>query len=211
MRKVGARRTIENALRRFGFVWVAGVDEVGRGCLAGPVMAGAVVLDPDRHIPGLADSKLLTASERDRLYDVIVRRAKAWTVVAVSPEEIDRINIHQATLRAMQRAVLALAPLPDAVLVDAFRIPELPMAQRGVVKGDRHCAAIAAASIVAKVTRDRLMDLLHTDDPRYGFDRHKGYATAEHLAAVARHGYSAAHRRSFRPPTLFDALDREVC
>jgi ribonuclease HII len=211
MKKVGARRTIENALRRYGFAWVAGVDEVGRGCLAGPVMAGAVVLDPDRHIPGLADSKLLTASERDRLYDVIVRHAKAWSVVAVSSEEIDRINIHQATLRAMQRAVLALAPLPDAVLVDAFRIPDLPMAQRGVVKGDRHCAAIAAASIVAKVTRDRLMDLLHTDDPRYGFDRHKGYATADHLAAVARHGYSAAHRRSFRPPTLFDALDREVC
>lgn len=211
MRKVGARRTIENALRRFGFVWVAGVDEVGRGCLAGPVMAGAVILDRDRHIPGLADSKLLTASERDRLYDVIVRRAKAWAVVAVSAEEIDRINIHQATLKAMQRAVLALAPLPDAVLVDAFRIPDLPMAQRGVVKGDRHCAAIAAASIVAKVTRDRLMDLLHTDDPRYGFDRHKGYATAEHLAAVSRHGYSGVHRRSFRPPTLFDALDREVC
>lgn len=211
MRKVGARRTIENALRRYGFVWVAGVDEVGRGCLAGPVMAGAVILDRDRHIPGLADSKLLTASERDRLYDVIVRRAKAWAVVAVSAEEIDRINIHQATLKAMQRAVLALAPLPDAVLVDAFRIPDLPMAQRGVVKGDRHCAAIAAASIVAKVTRDRLMDLLHTDDPRYGFDRHKGYATAEHLAAVSRHGYSGVHRRSFRPPTLFDALDREVC
>jgi ribonuclease HII len=211
MRKVGARRTIENALRRYGFVSVAGVDEVGRGCLAGPVMAGAVVLDPARHIPGLADSKLLTASERDRLYDAIVGRARAWAVAAASPEEIDRINIHQATLRAMQRAVLALAPLPDAVLVDAFRIPELPMAQRGVVKGDRQCAVIAAASIVAKVTRDRLMDLLHTDDPRYGFGRHKGYATAEHLAAVARHGYSTAHRRSFRPPTLFDTLDPEVC
>jgi ribonuclease HII len=211
MRKVGARRTIENALRRYGFVSVAGVDEVGRGCLAGPVMAGAVVLDPGRHIPGLADSKLLTSHERDRLYEVIVRRSRSWAVASVSPEEIDRINIHQATLRAMQRAVLALAPLPDAVLVDAFRIPELPMAQRGVVKGDRQCAAIAAASIVAKVTRDRLMDLLHTDDPRYGFDRHKGYATADHLAAVARFGYSAAHRRSFRPPTLFDALDREVC
>ena len=211
MRKVGARRTIENALRRYGFVLVAGVDEVGRGCLAGPVMAGAVVLDPERHIPGLADSKLLTASERDRLYDAIVQRARGWAVAEVSAEEIDRINIHQATLRAMQRAVLALAPLPDAVLVDAFRIPELPMAQRGVVKGDRQCAAIAAASIVAKVTRDRLMDLLHTDDPRYGFDRHKGYATADHLAAVARHGYSPAHRRSFRPPSLFDVLDRGVC
>ena len=174
-------------------------------------MAGAVVLDPGRHISGLADSKALTEKGRDRLYDAIVLKAVSWAVAAVTPEEIDAINIHQATLRAMQRAVLALAPLPDAVLVDAFRIPSLPMAQRGVVKGDRQCAAIAAASIVAKVTRDRLMDELHATDPRYGFDRHKGYATAEHLAAVARHGYSVAHRRSFRPPTLFDALESEVC
>jgi ribonuclease HII len=209
--KVAAKRTIENSLRRYGFVCVAGVDEVGRGCLAGPVMAGAVVLDPRRHIPGLADSKALTAQGRDRLYEAIVMRAAAWAVASVAPEEIDEINIHQATLRAMQRAVLALAPLPDAVLVDAFRIPALPMAQRRVVKGDRQCAAIAAASIVAKVTRDRLMDQLHTGDPRYGFDRHKGYATADHLAAVARHGYSAVHRRSFRPPTLFDVLNLETC
>jgi ribonuclease HII len=211
MKKVAARRTIENALRRYGFVAVAGVDEVGRGCLAGPVMAGAVVLDPGRHIPGLADSKALTVQARDRLYDVIVSKASSWAVAAIEPAEIDVINIHQATLKAMQLAVLALAPLPDAVLVDAFRIPALPMAQRGVVKGDRQCAAIAAASIVAKVTRDRLMDRLHADDPRYGFARHKGYATAEHLSAVARHGYSTMHRRSFRPPTLFDVLDTEVC
>jgi ribonuclease HII len=177
-------------------------------------MAGAVVLDPDRHIPGLADSKALTELARERLYDVIVRKAVSWAVVAVEPAEIDEINIHQATLQAMRRAVLALAPLPDAVLVDAFRIPALPMAQRGVVKGDRQCAAIAAASIVAKVTRDRLMDRLHAEDPRYGFDRHKGYATAEHLSAVSRYGYSIVHRRSFRPPTLFDTLapaDTEIC
>jgi ribonuclease HII len=211
MKKVAARRTIENSLRRYGFVAVAGVDEVGRGCLAGPVMAGAVVLDPGRHIAGLADSKALTAQGRDRLYDAIVSRASAWAVASIDPAEIDVINIHQATLKAMQQAVLALAPLPDAVLVDAFRIPALPMAQRGVVKGDRQCAAIAAASIVAKVTRDRLMDRLHADDPRYGFGRHKGYATAEHLSAVARHGYSPIHRRSFRPPTLFDALEPEIC
>jgi ribonuclease HII len=214
VRKVGAKRTIENALRRYGFVCVAGVDEVGRGCLAGPVMAGAVVLDPDRHIPGLADSKALTEQARERLYGVIVAKAIAWSVASVEPAEIDTINIHQATLQAMRRAVLALAPLPDAVLVDAFRIPDLPMAQRGVVKGDRQCAAIAAASIVAKVTRDRLMDRLHAADPRYGFDRHKGYATAEHLSAVSRFGYSGIHRRSFRPPTLFDGLiatDTEIC
>ena len=214
MKRVGARRTIENALRRYGFVCVAGVDEVGRGCLAGPVMAGAVVLDPERHIPGLADSKALTEQARERLFDIIVAKAVGWSVASVEPAEIDTINIHQATLQAMRRAVLALAPLPDAVLVDAFRIPLLPMAQRGVVRGDRQCAAIAAASIVAKVTRDRLMNRLHTDDPRYGFDRHKGYATAEHLSAVSRFGYSGVHRRSFRPPTLFDTLDStdtQVC
>ena len=112
-----------------------------------------------------------------------------------------------ADLLAMQRAVLALAPLPDIVLVDAFRVPDLPMAQRGVLHGDRRCSAIAAASIVAKVTRDRQMLDLHSRDPRYGFDRHKGYATADHLDAVARFGYSDVHRRSFRPPTLFDTID----
>jgi ribonuclease HII len=173
------------------------------------VLAGAVVLDPDRHIPGLADSKALTAAGRERLYETIVSRAAAWAVAGVTPEEIDVVNVHRATLEAMRRAVMALAPLPDAVLVDAFRIPGLPMAQRGVVKGDRRAAAIAAASIVAKVTRDRLMNELHSGDPRYGFNHHKGYATAEHLAAVARHGYSAAHRRSFRPPSLFDILAGE--
>jgi ribonuclease HII len=206
MKKVGARRTIENSLRRYGFVAVAGVDEVGRGCLAGPVMAGAVVLHPERHIPGLADSKALTALGRDRLYEEIVARSVTWAVSSADPAEIDAINIHQATFKAMQRAIHALSPLPDVVIVDAFRIPALLIAQRRVIKGDRQCAAIAAASIVAKVTRDRLMDRLHAHDPRYGFDRHKGYATAEHLEAVARHGYSDVHRRSFRPPTLFDVI-----
>jgi ribonuclease HII len=192
-------RTLENALRRVGFVYVGGVDEVGRGCLAGPVVAAAVVLHPDRHIAGVCDSKLVPAVERERLHDQILRHAIAWAVASADPTEIDRINIHQASLRAMQRAVLSLAPLPDIVLVDAFRVPELPMAQRGVLHGDRRCSAIAAASIVAKVTRDRLMIELHSRDPRYGFDRHKGYATADHLEAVARFGYSDMHRRSFRP------------
>src|SRR5881392_2266483 len=200
-------RTLENALRRVGFVHVAGVDEVGRGCLAGPVVAAAVVLNPDKHIPGVCDSKAVQALERERLYEKILSCAVAWAVAGADPAEIDRINIHQASLRAMQRAVLALAPLPDIVLVDAFRVPELPMAQRGVLHGDRRCAAIAAASIIAKVTRDRQMIELHGVDPRYGFDRHKGYATADHLDAVARFGYSDAHRRSFRPPSLFDTID----
>ncbi len=197
MTRVPAMRTLENALRRVGFVHVAGVDEVGRGCLAGPVVAAAVVLHPERHIPGVCDSKTVPAIEREHLYDRILRCAVAF----------DRINIHQASLRAMQRAIMALAPLPDIVLVDAFRVPELPMAQRGVPHGDRRCSAIAAASIVAKVTRDRQMIELHSRDPRYGFDRHKGYATADHLDAVARFGYSDVHRRSFRPPTLFDTID----
>jgi ribonuclease HII len=190
-----------------GFCYVAGVDEVGRGCLAGPVVAAAVVLHPDRHIPGVCDSKAVPAPERERLFERITREAVAWAVASADPTEIDRINIHQASLQAMKRAVLALAPLPDIVLVDAFRVPDLPMAQRGVLHGDRRCSAIAAASIVAKVIRDRDMRDLHARDPRYGFDRHKGYATADHLEAVAKHGYSEAHRRSFRPPTLFDTMD----
>ena len=206
MVKTRSYRTLENALRRMGFVYVAGCDEVGRGCLAGPVVASAVVLDPDRYIPRICDSKTVTALERARLYERITREAVCWSVVGVEPTEIDRINIHQASLRAMQRAILALTPLPDMVLVDAFRVPDLPMAQRGVIHGDTRCTAIAAASIVAKVTRDRAMLELHGRDPRYGFDRHKGYATRDHLDAVSRFGYSEAHRRSFRPPTLFDRI-----
>jgi ribonuclease HII len=204
--RVAATRTLENALRRVGFCLIAGTDEVGRGCLAGPVTAAVVVLDPDRHIAGLADSKVVPAEERDELYQRIVRRAVAWSVAASDPRTIDRLNIHRASLDAMRRAVMALVPLPDLVLVDAFRIPDIPMAQRGVKHGDRRCAAIAAASIVAKVTRDREMLALHAQDPRYGFDRHKGYATADHLAAVAQYGYSDAHRRSFKAATLFDTI-----
>jgi ribonuclease HII len=207
MTRVAAMRTLENALRRVGFCHVAGVDEVGRGCLAGPVVAAAVVLHPDRHIPGVSDSKVVPAPEREQLFDRITRHAIAWAVAAADPREIDHINIHQASLAAMRRAIMELNPLPDVVLVDAFRVPDLPMAQRGVLHGDRRCAAIAAASIVAKVTRDRQMVDLHGLDPRYGFDRHKGYATADHLDAVARFGYSEAHRRSFRPPTLFDTIE----
>lgn len=207
MVKVRATRSLENSLRRWGFHLVAGCDEVGRGCLAGPVVAGAVILDPDRHIPGLFDSKMTTLLERERLYDVITRKALAWAVAAASPDEIDRINIHRASLAAMRTAIGQLVPLPDMVVVDAFKIPDLMMAQVGVPKGDRKVSAIAAASIVAKVTRDREMQRHHEADPRYGYDRHKGYATADHLAAVALHGYSALHRRSFRPATLFDTME----
>jgi ribonuclease HII len=170
-------------------------------------VAAAVVLDAGRPIAGLRDSKQVPPAERARLYDAIVHDSAGWAVADAGPAEIDHLNIHQASLLAMRRAVLALDPLPDLVLVDAFRIPDLMCAQHGVIHGDRRCAAIAAASIVAKVTRDRLMETLHAEDPRYGFDRHKGYATADHLAAVTRFGYSPVHRRTFRQPMLFDALD----
>jgi ribonuclease HII len=202
-----ARRTLENALRREGFGRVAGVDEVGRGCLAGPVTAAAVILDPARPIAGLRDSKLLTPDARARLYDVILARALAWCVVDCPPVEIDTINIHRASLGAMRRAVMGLAPAADYVIVDGFAIPALDLPQQAVVKGDRSCACIAAASIVAKVTRDRYMLALDREDTRYGHARHKGYATAEHLAAIRAFGLSAAHRRSFRMPTLLDLLE----
>lgn len=206
--KPSARRTAENALRRIGFVRVAGVDEAGRGCLAGPVVAAAVVLS-SQPLVGLRDSKLLTRAARERLYDRIVESSPAWAVGARGPEDIDRLNVHRASLEAMRDALLELAPLPDFVLVDGFRLPSLFIPQRGVVGGDRRCACIAAASIVAKVTRDREMVRLHEADDRYGFDRHKGYATSAHLAAVGRHGCSPAHRRTFRPFSVSDTIAQE--
>ena len=206
MSRPRASRTVENEIRRLGYVHVAGVDEVGRGCLAGPVVAGAVVLQPDHYVAGIADSKVLTAADRERLYGEIVSAAVAWHVSIIEPEEIDRINIHRASLKAMSVAVMELVPLPGFVIVDGFRIPELPIPQRPIVGGDRRSTAIAAASILAKVTRDRLMMELHAADPRYGFDKHKGYATKAHLDAVATFGYSPRHRRTFRPPSLFDTI-----
>jgi ribonuclease HII len=201
-----ASRAIENAVRRLGFSRVVGVDEVGRGSLAGPVVVAAVVLHPERRIPGVRDSKLLTPAARERLYGEILDRAVCWTIASASPDEVDALNVHQASLQAMRQAVNDLVPLPDFVLVDGFRIPGLYLPQRHLIGGDRRCAAIAAASIVAKVTRDRQMRELHTHDPRYGFDRHKGYATAQHLDAVARFGYSSVHRRSFRVASRFDTI-----
>jgi ribonuclease HII len=206
MSRPRASRTVENEIRRLGYVHVAGVDEVGRGCLAGPVVAGAVILQCDEYVAGIADSKVLTAAERERLFGEITGISVAWHVAIVESDEIDRINIHRASLKAMREAILSLIPLPGFVLVDGFRIPELLMPQRPIVGGDRKSTAIAAASILAKVTRDRIMAALHDEDPRYGFDRHKGYATREHLDAVNRFGYSARHRRSFRPPSLFDTI-----
>ena len=154
----------------------------------------------------MADSKVLTPALRERLYPEIVEAAVAWSVAVIEADEIDRINIHRASLKAMRDAVMSLVPLPGFVVVDGFRIPDLWIPQRAIPGGDRRSTAIAAASILAKVTRDRLMLALHDEDPRYGFDRHKGYATPDHLDAVARFGYSARHRRTFRPPSLFDTI-----
>jgi len=206
MARVEATRQVEDALGRVGFVHVAGVDEVGRGCLAGPVVAAAVILRPDRPIRGLADSKLVAPAARERLADAIRGGALAWAVAEVGPADIDRMAIHRASLESMRLAVRGLMPQPDVVLVDAFTIPALAVAQRGIIHGDRLCASIAAASIVAKVHRDRVMVALDGQDGRYGYARHKGYATPEHLAALERFGYSSHHRRSFRPAALFDKI-----
>jgi ribonuclease HII len=176
---------------------VAGVDEAGRGSLAGPVVAAAVILPPGVVLPGLADSKLLTASARSRMAEAIEAVAMTWAVAAVEAAEIDATNILQATLRAMTEAVGKLSPLPRLVLVDGVAAPRLPMPARAVVKGDRHVPVISAASILAKVARDRIMEAWAVRFPAYGFAQHKGYGTGAHRAAIARHGPSPVHRRTF--------------
>lgn len=178
---------------------LAGVDEAGRGPLAGPVLAAAVILDDLRPIKGLADSKVLTPRRRERLYDEIRARALCVAVGEASVQEIDALNILQATLLAMRRAVIGLRLLPRYVLVDGNQLPVLTMQCAAIVKGDAKVAAIAAASIVAKVERDRLCAELHAAHPQYGFDVHKGYATAMHLQALRAHGACPAHRRSYAP------------
>jgi len=178
---------------------LCGVDEAGRGPLAGPVVAAAVILDPAHPIEGLADSKQLSARRREELAATIRAQAQAWAVASASVEEIDALNILQATLLAMRRAVASLAVAPQFVLVDGLHCPALDAPTRGVVHGDATVAGISAASILAKVARDAEMQVLHGLHPQYGFDRHKGYPTAAHLAALRAHGVSVAHRRSFAP------------
>lgn len=178
---------------------VCGVDEAGRGPLAGPVSAAAVILDAARPIPGLNDSKKLTERQREQLAPVIRERALAWAVAWASVEEIDALNILQATLLAMRRAVLALPVSPPQVLVDGLYCPQTGIPSQAIVKGDSKVAAIAAASILAKTARDELMLQLHQQYPAYGFDVHKGYPTAAHLTALRQHGVTDVHRRSFRP------------
>lgn len=180
---------------------VAGVDEAGRGPLAGPVVAAAVILDELHPIEGLADSKVLTPVRRERLYDEIRARALCCSVAEASVEEIDTLNILQAALLAMRRAVEGLRLRPAKVLVDGNQLPRLDVLSEAVVKGDATVPAISAASILAKVHRDRWCVQIARDYPQYGFDDHKGYATAGHLAALRTHGASPLHRKSFRPVT----------
>ena len=184
-------------------IWVCGVDEAGRGPLVGAVVAGAVVLDPTHPIEGLKDSKKLTPARREYLYEQIMQKAKAWGIGEASPLEIDQMNILQATMLAMRRAIedlsTRLGAWPDKALIDGNRCPELPIAAEAIIKGDAKEPAISAASIVAKVTRDRQMMALHERHPEYGFAQHMGYPTEAHFAALKTYGACPQHRKSFSP------------
>jgi ribonuclease HII len=189
----------ERALEHGGFHSVVGVDEAGRGACAGPLVVGAVILPTGRrrYIDGLADSKLLTPRRREEIYTEILGCAVAWSVVVIACDDVDRIGLHRCNIAGMRRAVAQLDKRPSFVLSDGFRVPGLDVPGLAVPKGDRVAACVAAASVVAKVTRDRLMVELHTRYPVYGFDVHKGYVTRDHSAALATHGPCPAHRFSF--------------
>lgn len=190
----------ENALRAVGYSSVAGIDEAGRGPLAGPVCVAAVILPDDYTHPVLNDSKQLTEAKRERLFDEITGDQRIrWHCVSIEVAEIDRINILQATWQGMRRSALALSPQPDAVLIDGKPVKQFPLHQVALVKGDSLSYSIAAASIIAKVTRDRIMVDLARQHPEYGFEIHKGYPTPAHLAALKKHGPCPHHRRSFAP------------
>lgn len=185
-----------------GATLVAGVDEVGRGPLCGPVIAAAVILDPERPVVGLNDSKKLTARQREALFDVICDQALAWSLGRAEVAEIDQLNILHATMLAMQRAVAGLSLLPELAYIDGNRCPKLPCQAEAVIKGDSKVPEIAAASIIAKVTRDREMAIIDQQWPGYGIAGHKGYPTAAHMAALKRLGPTPVHRRSFKPVRL---------
>ena len=214
-RRVGLRRPLdiysyERALARQGFAPVAGVDEAGRGACAGPLVVAAVVLPVGRRgvVPGLADSKLLTPARRDLAYDAVLAVATSVSVVVVECDEVDRLGVHVADLEAMRRAVQRLDQRPRYALTDGFPVPGLGVPALAVWKGDRVCASVAAASVVAKVTRDRLMVALHHAHPQYDFATHKGYVTPGHLAALDDHGPCVEHRRSFAPVARVDPAVR---
>ncbi len=192
--------SLETALRSRGFFKIAGIDEAGRGPLAGPVAAAAVILPETFVCPGLDDSKKLTARKREQLFDALVSNpAVLWAVATASCEEIDRINILKATHLAMRRAVEGLSTLPDHCLIDGLPVRDFPFPHDGIVKGDGLSLSIAAASIIAKVTRDRLMLVMDRDFPQFGFAKHQGYGTKGHLEALRIHGPCCHHRRSFQP------------
>jgi len=210
-RRLSGLFALERGLARAGHVRIAGVDEVGMGPLAGPVVAAAVILPPDAWLPGLDDSKRLSRAARERLAREVERVAIDHAFGSVDPAEIDRVNIYQAGLLAMRRAVEALAAPPDALVVDARRVPGIRCRQESVVGGDARVAAIAAASIVAKVWRDAHMAALDRHHPGYGFAHHAGYGTPEHLAALAALGPSPIHRRSFEPVRACAARFGDAC
>ncbi|MFM2260531.1 MAG: hypothetical protein RL457_854 [Pseudomonadota bacterium] len=184
-------------------VWICGVDEAGRGPLVGSVVAGAVVLDPNQPIIGLRDSKKLSPARREQLYAEIMQKARAWGIGQASPSEIDTLNILQATMLAMRRAIEALSERlgewPSKALIDGNRCPILPIASEAIIKGDAKEPAISAASIIAKVTRDQQMQALHTQYPQYGFNQHMGYPTEVHMQALKQYGPCEEHRRTFAP------------
>lgn len=190
---------IERELWRQGFIHIAGLDEAGRGPLAGPVVAAAAVLPPRCRLPGVADSKLLSAARRERLHDLIMERARRVGIGIAEARTVDRLNVLAATHIAMQAAIEQLDPPPELLLIDGRGLPGARIPQRAVVGGDRICASIAAASILAKVVRDRLMMKLDARYPGYGFGSHKGYATREHLARLAELGPCPEHRLTFAP------------
>ena len=189
----------ERGARAEGYRLIAGLDEAGRGPLAGPVVAAAVVLPDGLLIPGVNDSKLVDEGARERLYDVIVREALGYGIGVADVATIDAVNILQATIIAMEHAVAALPRRPDYLLIDALTLPGITIPQNGIIKGDRRSHSIAAASIIAKVSRDRMMCELHDRHPEYNFKGHKGYGTKEHLALIRKHGPCEAHRKTFRP------------
>jgi ribonuclease HII len=204
---VGPTDEFEMEARRRGYRWIAGLDEAGRGPLAGPVVAAAVILPTRCRLAGVDDSKQLSEPERVRLYEVIVQRARGVAVGVATEQEIDHLNILEATRLAMCRALASLTLQADYLLIDAVTLPALAIPSRAIIKGDTLSMSIAAASIVAKVTRDRMMVAYHRAYPQYNFRSHKGYGTEEHLLRLTRHGPCAIHRRTFTPITqLFMAM-----
>lgn len=197
--RVAALYKYEDAAAAEGFMYVAGVDEAGRGPLAGPVSVAAVILPRDLYLPKLNDSKKISAKIREELFEEIQAKAIAIGSALIDAKTIDRINIYQATINGMYESIFSLSPRPQKVLIDAVKLDRLSIPSESIIKGDAESASIAAASIVAKVTRDRLMDAYDRQYPEYGFARHKGYGTAEHLAALKKYGPCPIHRLSFEP------------